>query len=85
MVSPYLLSDVGPWQSTSLRQNILEDIGNEDKAMLTLTEKIDGRVWTTGQKPTVTMHYTLDETPDDLTTKTRRAGKHAAARRRVIV
>ena len=38
--------------------------------MATLTEKIDSREWTTGEKPTVTMHYTLDGTPDDLTAKT---------------
>jgi len=38
--------------------------------MPTLTEKIDSREWTTGEKPTVTMHYTLDGTPDDLTAKT---------------
>ncbi len=37
--------------------------------MATLTEKIDSREWTTGEKPTVTMHYTLDGTPDDLTAK----------------
>ena len=38
--------------------------------MSTLTEKIDSREWTTGDKPTVTMHYILDGTADDLTAKT---------------
>ncbi len=37
--------------------------------MPTLTEKIDSREWTTGEKPTVTMHYTLDGTSSDLTAK----------------
>ncbi len=38
--------------------------------MATLTEKIDSREWTTGEKPAVTMHYILDGTSDDLTAKT---------------
>jgi len=38
--------------------------------MATLTEKIDSREWTTGDKPTVTMHYHLDGTSDDLAAKT---------------
>ena len=38
--------------------------------MATLTERIDSREWTTGDKPTVTMHYILDGTSDDLTAKT---------------
>ena len=37
--------------------------------MATLTEKIDSREWTTGDKPTVTMQYILDGTADDLTAK----------------
>jgi len=32
--------------------------------MATLAEKIDSREWTTGEKPTVTMHYTPDGTRD---------------------
>jgi len=35
----------------------------------TLTEKIDSREWTTGERPSVTMHYVLDGTSDDLTAK----------------
>ena len=38
--------------------------------MPTLTEKIDSREWTTGEKPTVTMHYMLDGTSDDLAART---------------
>jgi len=38
--------------------------------MPTLTEKIDSREWTTGERPSVTMHYVLDGTADDLTAKT---------------
>jgi hypothetical protein len=38
--------------------------------MPTLTEKIDSREWTTGERPSVTMHYVLDGTSDDLTAKT---------------
>jgi len=34
--------------------------------MATLTEKIDSREWSTGQKPSVTMHYILDGTADDI-------------------
>lgn len=37
--------------------------------MPTLTEKIDSREWTTGERPSVTMHYVLDGTSDDLTAK----------------
>ncbi len=37
--------------------------------MPTLTEKIDSREWTTGEKPAVTMHYLLDGTADDLAAK----------------
>ena len=38
--------------------------------MPTLTEKIDSREWTTGERPSVTLHYILDGTSDDLTAKT---------------
>jgi hypothetical protein len=38
--------------------------------MPSLTELIDSREWTTGDKPTVTLHYILDGTSDDLTAKT---------------
>ena len=38
--------------------------------MPTLTEKIDSRERTTGERPSVTMHYVLDGTSDDLTAKT---------------
>ncbi len=37
--------------------------------MSTLAEKIDSRQWTTGNKSSVTMHYILDGTSDDLTAK----------------
>ena len=37
--------------------------------MPTLTEKIDSREWTTGERPAVTMHYVLDGTSDDLAAK----------------
>lgn len=37
--------------------------------MPTLTEKIDSREWTTGKNPSVTLHYTLDGTANDLTAK----------------
>jgi hypothetical protein len=37
--------------------------------MPTLTEKIDPREWTTGERAPVTMHYVLDGTSDDLTGK----------------
>jgi len=38
--------------------------------MPTLTEHIDSREWTTGKKRSVTMHYILDGTADDLEAKT---------------
>ncbi|KPK80201.1 MAG: hypothetical protein AMJ81_12365 [Phycisphaerae bacterium SM23_33] len=38
--------------------------------MPTRTEKIDSREWTTGERPSVTMHYVPDGTSDDLTAKT---------------
>ena len=38
--------------------------------MPTLTEKIDSREWASGERPSVTMHYVLDGTSDDLTAKT---------------
>ena len=38
--------------------------------MPTLTEKIDSRESTMGERPSVTMHYVLDGTSDDLTAKT---------------
>jgi len=38
--------------------------------MATLTEKIDSRETVTGERPSVTMHYILDGTSDDLTAKT---------------
>jgi len=38
--------------------------------MATLTEKIDSREWTEGDKSSVTFHYVLDGTADDLTAKT---------------
>jgi hypothetical protein len=37
--------------------------------MATLTESIESREWVTGQKPSVTMHYILSGTTDDLTAK----------------
>jgi len=37
--------------------------------MATLTEKIDSRESTTDDKPSVTFHYLLDGTADDLTAK----------------
>lgn len=38
--------------------------------MATLTEKIDSRETVTGERPSVTMHYILDGTSDDITAKT---------------
>jgi hypothetical protein len=38
--------------------------------MPTLTEKIDSREWTTGEYKSVTFHYILKGTSDDLTVKT---------------
>jgi hypothetical protein len=38
--------------------------------MATLTEKIDSREWTTGDRPSVKMRYILDGTSDDLTART---------------
>src|SRR6056297_3666917 len=38
--------------------------------MPTLTEKLDSREWSTGDKPTVTFHYLLAGVSDDLTAKT---------------
>ena len=37
--------------------------------MPTLTEKIDSREWTTGDRPAVTLHYLLAGVADDLTAK----------------
>ena len=37
--------------------------------MATLSETIESREWVTGPKPSVTMHYILSGTPDDLTAK----------------
>jgi len=37
--------------------------------MPTLTEKIDSREWTTGERPSVTLHYSLAGVADDLTVK----------------
>jgi hypothetical protein len=34
--------------------------------MPTLTEKIDSREWTTGDRPSVTLHYLLAGVADDL-------------------
>jgi len=38
--------------------------------MATLTEKVDSRETVTGERPSVTMHYILDGTSDDITAKT---------------
>jgi len=38
--------------------------------MATLTEKIDSREWTEGDRSSVTFHYVLDGTADDLAAKT---------------
>jgi hypothetical protein len=38
--------------------------------MPTLTEKIDSREWTTGDRTSVTLHYILDGTADDLEART---------------
>ena len=37
--------------------------------MPTLTEKIDSREWTTGERPSVTLHYQLGGVADDLSAK----------------